>query len=209
MSTHQVAPPDSERGYRRTTQRTQRRLLNAAGELLRLDPSHATMPAIAERADLSIATAYRYFPTLEELHSAYLHSVAVNLRDFSLGCSLHGTKLFEEVAYRWVRLLRTYGKAMIQVRSREGFLSRLHAGDPVITTIRETWERPIREVMRELGLDEEHFDYALMVYNALFDPREIGDLMENRGSRSEQEVLEGHIRIYYGALNGLKTRPVQ
>lgn len=171
--------------------------------MLRDVPQNASMPAIAEKAQLSVATAYRYFPTLEELHSAYLHSVQVNLRDYSLASQFHGKELFEDVLERWVKLLETYGPAMIQVRSRQGFLSRLHAGDEVITTVHDAWERPIREVLRELGVPESRFYFALQIYNALFDPREINDMLQNRGPLSETEALRTLINAYYGALRGL------
>lgn len=188
---------------RRDVVRNKRRLINAAGELLREDPKNASMSAIAEKAQLSVATAYRYFPTLEELHGAYLHSVLVNLRDYTLASPLHGTALFEDVIARWVKLLETYGPAMIQVRSKEGFLTRLHADDEVIRTVHDAWERPIREVLRELGVPESRFDFALLLYNALFDPREINDLLHNRGKLSTDEAIHTLIHAYYGALKGM------
>lgn len=203
LATDQL-PGTSVRG-RRDTVRNKRRLLNAAGELLREDPKNASMPAIADKAQLSVATAYRYFPTLEELHSAYLHSVLVNLRDYTLASPLHGTALFEDVIARWVKLLETYGPAMIQVRSKEGFLTRLHAHDEVIQTVHDAWERPIREVLRELGVPEEHFDFALMFYNSMFDPREINDMLHNRGTLSQEGVLHTLIQAYYGALRGMSA----
>ncbi|MGK3647130.1 TetR/AcrR family transcriptional regulator [Pseudarthrobacter enclensis] len=181
--------------------RNKRKLLNAAGELLRSDPHNASMPAIAEKAQLSVATAYRYFPTLEELHNAYLHSVLVNLRDYTLASNLHGKKLFENVVTRWVQLLETYGPAMVQVRSKEGFLTRLRSGDEVIRTVHDAWERPIREVLRELGVSEERFEFALLFYNSMFDPREINDILEN--SEEATEAIKTLVNAYYGALRGL------
>jgi hypothetical protein len=131
--------------------------------------------------------------------------VLVNLRDYSLASPLHGKELFEDVVTRWVKLLGPYGPAMIQVRSREGFLTRLHAGDEVIRTVHDAWERPVREVLRELGLSEDRFDFALMFYNALFDPREINDMLRNSGELSEFEVVQTLTRTYYGTLRGMAT----
>jgi AcrR family transcriptional regulator len=204
--TEQLSEPASVRG-RRDTVRNKRRILNAAGELLRTDPQNASMPAIAAKAELSVATAYRYFPTLEELHSAYIHSVLVNLRDYSLASPFHGKELFEDVVARWAKLLETYGPAMIQLRSRVGFLSRFHAGDEVIRTLHAAWERPIREVLRELGVSEGHFDFALVFFNALFDAREVSDLLYNRGELSEPEALGLLNTAYYGTLRGMASDP--
>ncbi|GAA1256452.1 TetR/AcrR family transcriptional regulator [Arthrobacter pascens] len=202
LAAEQLSSPPSVRS-RRDTVRNKRRLLNAAGELLREDPQNASMPAIAQKAELSVATAYRYFPTLEELHKEYLHGVLVNLRDYSLGSPLHGKALFEDVVARHVKLLETYGPAMIQLRSREGFLTRLHRGDEVIGTLHEAWERPVREVIRELGLSEGLFDFALMFCNSHFDPREVDDLLKNRGSLSEAAAIRMFINAFYGALKGM------
>lgn len=137
------------------------------------------------------------------LHTEYLHTVLVNLRDYSLGSPQHGNALFEDVVARHVKLLETYGPAMIQLRSREGFLSRLHRGDGVINTLHEAWGRPVREALRELGLPEDLFEFALSFCNSHFDPREVDDLLKNRGRLSEAEAIRMLISAYYGALRGM------
>lgn len=190
----------THRSMRRDAVRNRRRLLEAAGEILRTDPGAAAMPLVAERAGLSVATAYRYFPSIDELLGAYLHSVIVQLRNYSHDCPKTGIALFEDVAAEWARLLRTYGTAMVQLRSRRGFLARLRGGDELITSVRDAWERPIRSVMRHLGVPDEHFDHALFLYNLMFDPREILDLTGT--GLPEQVALRNLAQAYYGALRG-------
>ncbi|MHA6622185.1 TetR/AcrR family transcriptional regulator [Pseudonocardia sp. DLS-67] len=190
----------THRSMRRDAVRNRRRLLEAAGEILRTDPGAAAMPLVAERAGLSVATAYRYFPSIDELLGAYLHSVIVQLRNYSHDCPKTGVALFEDVAAEWARLLRTYGTAMVQLRSRRGFLARLRGGDELITSVRDAWERPIRSVMRHLGVPDEHFDHALFLYNLMFDPREILDLTGT--GLPEQVALRNLAQAYYGALRG-------
>ena len=190
----------THRGMRRDAIRNRRRLLEAAGEILRTNPGAAAMPLVAERAGLSVATAYRYFPSFDELLGAYLHCVIVQLRNYSHDCPKTGLALFEDVAAEWARLLRTYGTAMVQARSRQGFLARLHGGDELITSVRDAWERPIRSVMRHLGVPDEHFDHALFLYNLMFDPREILDLIG--AGLPEQVALRNLVQAYYGALRG-------
>jgi len=180
--------------------RNRRRLLDAAGDVLRTQPLEASMPLIAQKAELSLATAYRYFSTLDELHNAYMHQVGLTLRNYSDDSPRTGMALFEDVAAEWARLLRTYGTAMIQVRSRRGFIERLRARDMVITTICTAWERPIRQVMRELEVPEDQFEYAMSLCNALFDPRDILDLIES--GLSEDQVLDRLCSAYFGALGG-------
>ncbi|WSQ15822.1 TetR/AcrR family transcriptional regulator [Streptomyces sp. NBC_01231] len=158
------------------------------------------MPVIAERAGLSVATAYRYFPSLDDLLNAYLHDVTVQLRDYSHGSLKTGTALFEDVVAQWTRLLRVYGPALVQIRSRTGFLTRLSEVDDILTPARDAWERPIRGVMRHLGIPEEHFAHALFLCNMMFDPREVLDLI-NTGL-AEETALSRLTMAYYGALQG-------
>lgn len=156
------------------------------------------MPVIAEHAGLSIATAYRYFPALDELLNTYLHQVIILLRNHSHDCPKTGMALFEDVVAEWCRLLHIYGVSMVQLRSRRGLLERLREGDPVITTVREAWERPIRAVMRELDIADDRFDEALFLFNLLFDPREVLDLIGT--GMSDEEALRFLITTYTGAL---------
>ncbi|WP_406221693.1 TetR/AcrR family transcriptional regulator [Streptomyces canus] len=185
---------------RRDAVRNRRRLLEAAGETLRTESGAVTMALVAEQADLSLATAYRYFPSVEELLKDYLLGVIVQLRNRSHDCPKTGTDLFEEVVREWARLVRSYGPAMVQIRSRTGFLTRLRANDEVITPVRDAWERPIRSVMRYLDVPDEHFDHALFLYNAMFDPREILDLVGT--GLSEEAAISRLTSAYYGALQG-------
>ncbi|WNM31978.1 TetR/AcrR family transcriptional regulator [Streptomyces sp. Li-HN-5-11] len=185
---------------RRDAIRNRRKLLDAAGETLRTEPDAATMAVIAERANLSVATAYRYFPSLDELLNAYLLEVIVKLRNYSHDCPKTGPALFEDVVREWARLIRTYGPTMVQIRSRTGFLTRLRENDEVITPVRDTWERPIRSVMRHLGLSDAYFDHALFLYNLMFDPREILDLTST--GLTEEQAVSRMTAAYYGALQG-------
>lgn len=176
MTTKDAAPAGKGRSLRRDAAANRERILDAAGELLRTDPLQASMPSIARMAGVGTATAYRYFPTLEGLLNSYLLSVVTRLRDYSHDRPTTGARLFDEVASEWLRLLQTYGAAMVQLRSRQGLLERLNAHDRVIVILRDAWERPIRAVLRTEKLADEYFEAALLIYNVLFDPREVLDL---------------------------------
>lgn len=185
---------------RKDAVRNRRRILQAAGELLREDPQAATIPAIADRAEISAATVYRYFSSVENLLGAYLYEVIVQLRDYSHDSSRSGTALFEDVLSRWGQLLELYGDAMVLLRSREGFLDRLHHGDRLIQAVRDAWERPIRAILRSRNIADEHFDHALFMYNLMFDPREVLDLA--RDGESMSSALARLTTAYFGALDG-------
>jgi len=158
------------------------------------------MPLVAERAGLGVATAYRYFPSLEDLYLAYQHSVIVQLRNYSHDCTKTGVALFEDVVAEWARLLRTCGAAMVQLRSKRGFLTRIRENDELINAVRDTWERPIRGVMRHHDVPDEHFDHALFLYNMMFDPREIIDLVDT--GLTERDAIRRLTQAYYGAVRG-------
>lgn len=167
-------------GRRIDAQRNRARLLRAAGALFRTDES-VTMPAIAERAELSVATAYRFFPSLHDLRSEYLRSVIAELADYSERSAATGGALFDDVLGEWLRLQQKYGDAIIHLRSREGYLTRLHSGEPVITTVRLAWSEPVGQLLAHLGIQDLDIEDALYLHNILFDPRDVRDLRSQRG----------------------------
>lgn len=195
-----AAPASSRRRLRRDGAANRRRLLDAAGILVRRSDTPVTVPAVAQAAGLSTATAYRHFASLDDLVTAYLHLVTTQLRDFSHDCPQTGPALFEAVMREWLRLLTINGEAQIQIRSRRGFLERLHEGDAVIGAVRDAWERPIRMLLREDGLPDSVFDPALWMINALLDPREILDL---RGQGlTDDQIVSRCLAAIRGAVRG-------
>ena len=69
--------PSRQRRVRSDSVRNEQALVRAVGELLKENPEAATMPTVADRAGLSLATAYRYFPTLDALHRRFMLSRVV------------------------------------------------------------------------------------------------------------------------------------
>jgi AcrR family transcriptional regulator len=191
---------DNGRAKRLDAVRNRAGLLDAVGDILRTEPESVTMRRIAERAGLSAPTAYRYFSSVDEVIRAYVLSTIIDLRDYSHDCPRTGLALFEDVAAERVRHVRIHGAATIQARSRQGFLARLREGDELIATVRDIWERPIRGVMRHYGIPDEDFDHALFLYNMVFDPREILDLIDD--GLAPEEVVRRLVRAYCGALCG-------
>lgn len=191
---------DGSRAFRKDAAANRQRLLDAAGQMLRTEPEQASMPRIAKLAGVGTATAYRYFPTLDNLLNSYLYGVVVQLRDYSHDRPTTGPRLFDDVLGEWLRLVGSYGPAMVQLRSRRGLLERLHDRDPVITAVRDAWERPIRALMRSEGVSDHHFEAALLLYNALFDPREVLDLLHS-GMKTD-DVKRNLTSTYKAALRG-------
>jgi AcrR family transcriptional regulator len=202
----------STRRRRRDAQHNEQRLLDAAGQLLAKTPAAVTMPAVAEAAGVSIATAYRFFPTFEDLHTAFLTRVVLELRDFSHDCPKTGAALFDEVAREWIALVGRYGPAMVQLRSRRGVLERLDEDDAVIRSVRDAWERPLKSLLRAHGLSDAEFPMVLLLYNQLFDPREIVDLSRHgldaaTIQRRLTAALIGALRGWIGSGAGARPTP--
>ena len=185
---------------RKDAECNRRRLIDAAEVVLLESPKSITVVSIAEAAGLSSATAYRYFPTLEDLLDTFLREIVIRLRDYSHECSGRGLKLYEDVVHEWIRLVGIHGRGMVQARSRRGYPTRLHEHDPVISAVRDAWERPVRAIMRLEGVAEDHFEYGVFLHNLLFDPREIIDLMAS--GMNEPEIKSRLILAYRGAIRG-------
>jgi AcrR family transcriptional regulator len=184
---------------RSDTRRNQRRLLEAASEIVRESPDDVTMQKIAARAEIAVATAYRYFSSVDELLAAYMVNVIGQLQEYCDHATGQGQALFEDVVGEWIRLVEVHGRALVQLRSRRGFLERLRSEDVLITAVAGVWRRPVRQLLRDLGRSDAELPYALFLYNMIFDPREILDLTAGSGwaASDVQARLTG---CYLGAL---------
>ncbi|MDX3367853.1 TetR family transcriptional regulator [Streptomyces sp. ME02-6987-2C] len=200
MTDRQTAPRGGRR-LRSDSLRNRRRLLQAVGELAREAPDQLTMQAVAARAEIGPATAYRYYSSMDDVLAAYVLSVVEELRDFSVTSAAQGRPLFDAVVDKWVDLLAEHGAALVQLRSRRGYLERLHDGNEIIVAQREAWSRPVRGLLQDIGLPDEMFEYALFLNNMIFDPREIHDLLRET-SLSRREVITRLTEAYGGALSG-------
>jgi AcrR family transcriptional regulator len=195
------AAPRGERKLRSDTRRNRRRLLEAVGELARETPDDLTMQAIAARAEIGPATAYRYFSSMEEVLAAYVLSVVEELSDFTSTSTAQGRPLFDAVVDKWVDLLAQHGPALVQMRSRRGYLERLHDGNEIIAAMRDAWREPVRGLLDDIGLPDEMLEDALFLNNMIFDPREVQDLRRER-RLSRREVINRLTEAYCGALRG-------
>lgn len=191
---------------RSDARRNRRRLLDAATHVLRTEPATATMQSIAQRAALSQATAYRHFSSLDALVVAYNEDVVEGLREHGQRSKKTGKDLFEHVVARWVKIQGVHGPVIVRDRSRRGFLERLRTGDPVTTLSCAAWDAPLRGVLAELGLPEQHLDTARFLHNVLFDPREIIDLTKTAGL-TDAQVVRRLCDAFYAALTGWASPP--
>lgn len=188
---------------RKDAVRNNHAILRAAGDIIRVDPDNLTIRAVADRARLSVPTVYRYYPSAEALLGNYLAQVIEQIRDFSHDCDTAGDALFDEVLEEWGRIIDVYGPALVQLRSRRGFLERLDRGDATIQLSHDAWERPIRRVLRARGIDDDYFDGALFLFNMIFDPREVLDLVGRNNTMHDALMILKD--AYLGAISGWQS----
>jgi AcrR family transcriptional regulator len=181
-------------------ERNRRRIVKAAVFLVARRGAAVRMADIADRADVSTATAYRHFASVADVLAEFRDDVGRQLLAFSRSCEATGVALLEEVSQEWVRLVVKNGAAMIHSRSDEGYLKRLRAGTPYLSAQAEALGRPISEAAAELGVSDLG-DEGLFLWNVLFDPREIHDLLETVGL-SGPEIGDRLVATLTGAMRG-------
>lgn len=191
-----------QRALRQDAIRNERALIQAVGELLKESPDEATMPAVADRAGLSLATAYRYFPTLDLLHRRFMLSVVEGAVETTATFEEQGQALFERILRHWIEVVKVFGPAMVRVRSREGFLTRFAEGEGQATALDRMWGEAIRGLMAEVGVPPERYALALTLYNTLLNSREILDLRQSAGF-DDADLVAHLTRVYRAALGGL------
>ncbi|KUM42102.1 MULTISPECIES: TetR/AcrR family transcriptional regulator [Micrococcaceae] len=186
---------------RSDTQRNRRQLVKAAGQLFASRRGTISMTDVAKHAEISTATAYRHFASVEDILAEYRFGVGEKLRDYSLKQQeMSGVELLTAVSRKWVDLVTRHGGAMLYTRSGEGYLARLRTGAYYLTVQADALERPLREAVEELGLPPIG-DEAMFLWNILFDPREILDLITTVGL-SKDQVTARLISALKGALAG-------
>jgi AcrR family transcriptional regulator len=185
---------------RSDTRRNRKHLIKAAGELYATASGPVNMVDLAKHAEISTATAYRNFASVGEVLTAYRYEVGLQLREYSSKQNLEGLALLEAVSRKWVALVVKSGAAMVHTRSPEGYLARLRQGAEYLQVQADALERPLREATQELGLGDLG-DEAMFLWNILFDPREIFDLINTMGLSKDKAsaLLMSTLR---GALSG-------
>ncbi|SDG92586.1 transcriptional regulator, TetR family [Lentzea fradiae] len=163
------------------------------------------MQSIARKASLSQATAYRHFPSVDALVTAYHEDVIASLAEHGERSRKTGKELFEHQVTRWVQLQDVHGPVIVRFWSQRGFLERLQAADTMTTLSCGAWDRALRGVLDDLALPDTLLNVARFLHNSLFDPREIMDLTKAAGLPDDQ-VVRRLSDAFYGALTGWAVR---
>lgn len=185
---------------RSDTERNRRRLIRAASRLVGRRGGGVKMTEIAAAAEVSTATAYRHFASVDDILTVFRHEVGSKLLDFSQAQTMTGVELLRLVSAEWVRLVVKHGQAMVQTRSDTGYLARLRTGADYLTVQADALRVPLDSAADELGISAPG-DLGMFLWNILFDPREIFDLLNTVGL-TQHEVVERLVGACCGALRG-------
>lgn len=179
-------------------------LLSAAADLVR-DGEQLSMPAIAARAGVGASTAWRHFSSVDELMRAYTRSQVDALRSF---VSAHAGEpdLLTLTIHRWVDITLQHGPALVEFRSRHGYLQRLHDNDEIITLASEAWKPGLIQALEADGVGRSALEIALYLTNSLTDPREILDL-HNAAFLSADEIARKLQRVIRSSVKGWVSPP--
>jgi AcrR family transcriptional regulator len=195
-----AAQKGTRRPMRSDTARNRRALVHAAGRLFAATTDPVTMAESAREVEVSTATAYRQFTSVEEVLSAFRYSVGLELREYAETLTGPGTERLLAVSRRWVDLVVEHGRAMVGHRSPQGYLERLRSGVEYLTVQADALAEPLAETAVQMGLPNLG-DEALFLWNVLFDPREILDLVDTVGL-SPTQTAERLTATLRGALAG-------
>ena len=184
---------------RRDSRESRRKLLDTTGRMLASGRRPRSLQQLAVEAGLSGATAYRHFRSLDDVLRAYAHQTIQTMGEFTAAQDATGAELLRLVTAEWIRITRERGPAMVQLRSRRGWLERRAAGDPIILDTCIYLEPAIRGIIADERLPAESLEVGLFLWNITFDPREILDLIETLGW-SDEQVLDRLLRVYHAGL---------
>ncbi|MCC3701827.1 TetR/AcrR family transcriptional regulator [Rouxiella badensis] len=185
---------------RSDTERNRKNLIQAGARLFEVSEGPISMTEIANEAGVSVATAYRQFASVEEVLNTYRQEVGQLLLEYSQEQTGSGLERLEKVSRYWIKLVRQRGAAMVPMRNRRGYLERLWEGAEYLLVQANSVRPALRDAMAEMSLPDIG-DKAVFLWNILFDPREIFDLLDTVGL-SEKQVGSQLMSVLIGGLQG-------
>lgn len=179
-STSPSPMPPASRGRsapsRRDGRRSRDRLLRAAGELLSTGQPFS-LTDVAVSAGVSTATAYRHFGSARQVADVYVAGFLDDVqrrRPAALSGQADPGSRVAALCRAWVDAVLEWGPALTHLRSTEGFLARLRRGDKDMLRAAAFIEPDLADLL-DTDIGSAQLSYALLIWNALSDPREILD----------------------------------
>lgn len=194
----EATPPTAQR-RRVKMRRTQ--ILEALDRLVSEGKMPQSLSDLGRAANLSPATTYRYFNSMDEVVRAYLVHVMSELRDYSDRQPEMGVALLHKISRFWIGMCDLHGPVLVQIRSRVGFYERIQNATESTVLGFVARRRALAGTLDELGLSAGLIEDAGMLYNMMFDPRDILDTMKSRDI-SPDALTTLMVDCFTGALRG-------
>lgn len=182
---------------------TREALLAAVGRLLAERGLDFGVGDVARWAGTSLATAYRHLPSKEAAIDRYL-TMLVDDWEWHLAeatSGLEGWDRFVAACRVWVERAWDWGRSAVFVRSPAGIIQRHQSGDPIVEANWRQLQPIVEELIGRGDIPEQSVDYAVLLWNTLFDERVIVDLA--RLGWSSEEIA----RSLTGTLRGSLLHP--
>lgn len=174
--------------FRSDTLRNRLALFAALETMLSTGPREITLTEVATEAQVSPATAYRYFGSMDGLVVAYRELVSLEFREQREELSGTGVGLLRDTCDLWLNIVWTRGGALSQVRSRVGYLKRLLAGSEDLVAQEAAVGPSIRAACEELKISYPG-PVAIFSWSQIYDPRDVLDLRENVAAEEELRIV--------------------
>ncbi|MFC5502607.1 TetR/AcrR family transcriptional regulator [Lysinimonas soli] len=148
------------------------------GDLLERQGLDFTLPDLARESGVATATVYRHFDDMHELRAEFYNQIVDDLLDAFRETSrgFRGIELFRRIGEAWLSTSRRWVKAATFIRSAEGFLQRVNAGDPLSAGLHEVLAPVIQDLIDDGVIPPQDLRYAVLIWTTLFDERIIVDL---------------------------------
>lgn len=164
--------------YRRDTLRNRSALFDALKDLVSEGSDEITLSEVAKAAEVSQATAYRYFGSMESLLAEYRKDLIGQFADAVDNISATGVDQLRAVCDAWIDCVEKDGALLARTRSRRGYLDRLLSGSSEVTIQASVVTPALQAACRELNIAYPG-PVAVLAWNQNYDPRDILDLEKN------------------------------
>jgi len=193
----------TDEGVRRRSDAVRSRTLltDAVERLLRSGRVDFSLPELASEAGVGVATAYRHYATpAEALYAHNARAVGQLVTAFGeVAPELDPLTRFRRHCEVWVGQAQTWGEACRHIRSSQGLIERLHAGDPPITQLYSVLGRVLDELVAAGRMSATDPEAAVLMWVTIFDERVVYDLLEHH--RWDVPTITGYLtRATEGAL---------
>lgn len=189
--------PSRSNPTRRDGRLSRSRLLRATADMLATGEDF-TLADVAAAAGVSTATAYRHFQSASDIAQAFVAGFLDDVEDRITTATdppdSDPERRLLQLCRIWVGTVIDWGPALAHLRSPEGFLARRARQEPEMHRSLRHLEPTMRAVLARTssaGVTEEELAYALSIWNALADPREVLDQTDALSWSPER--ITGHL----------------